>query len=1157
MMRFLRLRTGRCPDPREWDVFLCGRLTETADRAVRNHLERCPSCQARLKSTATVEPDLDLRGLTANDPFIHEPECGHLRDLAMTVVLPDGVAEPPPVDDALESIRLPPEYEYLGKIAEGGMGVVLKARQRRLQRVVAIKTVRLEHGSRDDLNRFQAEAVKLARLQHPNIVPIHEAGDHGGRPFFVMEYVDGGNLLTWIRSHPPAPRRAAVLVRDVALAVAYAHSMGVVHRDLKPGNILMTRTGEPKVTDFGLAKFLDGDQHATAPGLLAGTAPYMAPEQIHTTLGPVGPAVDVYGIGAILYELLAGRPPYHGATRTKTLNLVTQGNLEPPARLRPGIPRDLELICLTCLQTNPADRYPTAAAVVVDLQRFLTGEPVHARPPGPARRAACWVKRNRSLLTASVIVALAGVGGWAFRTQVRDVELHNRRTAALVTATTDLDAGIRECEQGRVPAGLLLLARAADALPEDEVALRRVIRANLSAWAQNCCRLTDQFAHDHPVTAVTESPDGRYLLSGDESGRIVVREPGGTGPPVSLPGHTKSVTALAVNRDGRWAVSGSLDGTVRVWNLKAGSLKQTIVLGNRVQAVAVDPAGSTIVVGTRGPKSNLTAWDLLTGKPVNCVPELEGAVTDLTAGPDGTFAATTGGTTLYLWHGADVWKPSVESGQVRGVAFHPDGERLATGGDAIRLWNRRTRQLLGEWREPFGPTTTERLAFTADGRTLLLRTTGHGLRAWDTVDRQPVPLSLARAEGVRAIAGRPGGRGFLVGTAVGVVRCWSLPPVQPTPPAGVEMEPGWFLNQVGINPVNGTGFAVGHLVKRNEANEQEYLNRRLWLLSSPVNGQRPQLVEHPTGSPAEVAAFDPAGRTIACGHRNGDVLLWDSLTHELRARWRTHGNSIRMLRFDSAGRQLLSVGTDGTACVRDLIANLDPMTVPTGVPLFAADFAPRGDYFATGGVDGVAAVWRVADGRRITQVAHGRPVQGLAFSPDGSILVTAGGGTARAWRLPSGEPRGQPIRIAGEICRLAVASTGTAAVFGSDEVCHLWPLASDRPTRTVRHAGIINSAAFDGGGTTLLTAGADRTVRLWCTETGRPIGPPLVHPGSVQLAVWGEKEGIVLTASGGVIRRWELHAVVPPPGEVSHWARAWTGCELSADQQAVEVTAGK
>jgi serine/threonine-protein kinase len=294
------------------------------------------------------------------------------------------------------------------------MGVVYKARQRGLDRVVAVKVLPAGPApAPEEVRRFHTEARLAARLRHPHIVAIHEVATHDGRPFFSMDFVDGASLADRIRSSPlPADRVARYLVA-IAEAVHFAHENGVLHRDLKPANILIDGQDRPLVSDFGLARPLADDRGLTAPGAVVGTASYMAPEQAAGAGGAVTPAADVYGLGATLYEALTGRPPFLAATAWETLALVRSDDPVPPRRLQPRVPRDLETICLKCLRKSPRQRYASARAVGEDLQRYLRGEPVAARPVSPRERLGRWCRRQPVVAALTATLALGGAGSLA------------------------------------------------------------------------------------------------------------------------------------------------------------------------------------------------------------------------------------------------------------------------------------------------------------------------------------------------------------------------------------------------------------------------------------------------------------------------------------------------------------------------------------------------------------------------------------------------------------------------------------------------------------------------------------------------------------------------------------------------------------------------
>jgi serine/threonine-protein kinase len=280
-----------------------------------------------------------------------------------------------------------PGYEIIRELGRGGMGVVYQARHLKLNRPVALKMILAgSHAGAADLTRFQTEAQAIARLRHPNIVQIHEVGEHEGKPYFSLEFCGGGSLEKKLNGTPLPPKEAVALVETLARALQAAHEQHVIHRDLKPANVLLAEDGTPKVTDFGLAKKLD-EAGQTASGAVMGTPSYMAPEQAGGHGRDIGPACDIYALGAILYECLTGRPPFRAANAVDTVLQVVTDEPLPPSRLNSNVPRDLETICLKCLRKIPGQRYASAAMLADDLRRFLGGEPIQARRVGLIERA--------------------------------------------------------------------------------------------------------------------------------------------------------------------------------------------------------------------------------------------------------------------------------------------------------------------------------------------------------------------------------------------------------------------------------------------------------------------------------------------------------------------------------------------------------------------------------------------------------------------------------------------------------------------------------------------------------------------------------------------------------------------------------------------------
>jgi hypothetical protein len=346
-----------------------------------------------------------------------QPQAVPAREAA---TLDRAAPSPPPFPEQRPTV---PGYEILEELGRGGMGVVYKARQLSLNRFVALKMILAgPYAAADQVARFRVEAEAVAQLQHPGIVQIHEIGNHAGHSYLALEYVSGGTLTGKCRGQPLPPAEAARLIAALARAVQYAHQRGILHRDLKPGNILLGEDGQPKITDFGLAKRLDAASGTTPSGpqtqsgAILGTPAYMAPEQAGGKRGATGPAVDIYALGAILYELLTGRPPFQADSTVDLIFQVVSQEPIPPRRLNPKLPRDLETVCLKCLQKDPTRRYASAALLADDLDRFLKGEPTLARPPNRSERVRRWAWRRRWWLvggTAAAFVLLLLIGSVA------------------------------------------------------------------------------------------------------------------------------------------------------------------------------------------------------------------------------------------------------------------------------------------------------------------------------------------------------------------------------------------------------------------------------------------------------------------------------------------------------------------------------------------------------------------------------------------------------------------------------------------------------------------------------------------------------------------------------------------------------------------------
>jgi hypothetical protein len=549
----------------ELAAFHLGDLPEADLEELARHVEQCPPCQEAARA---------LDGLS-------DPTLAAYRQSARNGPLPP--EDPPP--------RRVGDYEILEEIGRGGMGIVYRARHVRLQRVVALKM--LLGGcftDNDQCQRFRAEAEAVARLQHPQIVQLFEIGEHEVDagvpcPYFTLEFVEGGSLDQRLAGRPLPPRQTAAWLELLARAVHHAHQQGIIHRDLKPSNVLLTGDGQPKICDFGVAKLVTGSDLKTISGTILGTAEYMAPEQAEAK-DRLGPACDIYARGAILYEMLSGRPPFKGATTLDTLNQVRTQEPVPIRGLQPLVPRDLETICLKCLEKEPGKRYATAAALAKDLRRFQAQEPIIARPVRWWERALKWGRRRPAVaalaaaVVAAVVLGLAGVG-WQWQEALAE------RTRALRLADdlrTQRDAAEWQTYRANISAALSALQ------VHNTAAVRRHLEAAPERfrnweWRHLVSRLDDGHVtlrgHEDKVYTLAFSPDGRHLVTGSKDRTVRVWDLEGRTTGV-LRGHEGEVCQVVISPDSqRLASTDRTDKMVRLWH-RDGRPSPSCPAGSRV-----------------------------------------------------------------------------------------------------------------------------------------------------------------------------------------------------------------------------------------------------------------------------------------------------------------------------------------------------------------------------------------------------------------------------------------------------------------------------------------------------------------------------------------------------------------------------------------------
>lgn len=1123
------------------------------------------------------------------------PRCLMLRALEPVVA-----ADPAPEAWPTAEARSIGPYLLLEEIARGGMGIVFRAREKNLGRLVALKLVRGgEWAPIDLLERFHTEARAAATLIHPHIVPVYGFGEDAGNWYIAMRLIEGGSLAQWRRGAGTAggslrsARDVARIVRQLAEAVHYAHQRGVLHRDLKPENVLVDGAGEPFLTDFGLARLAEVDTQLTRSHTSLGTPAYVAPEVARGGAAQATVASDVYGLGAIFYELLTGQPPFDGATPLEVLRRVTDTEVRRPSTLLRTMDRDLETVCLKAMARDPRHRYADAGALAQDLGRWLDGQPIEARPAGVLERAGKWVRRRPLVAALLGLLLLAllviAVGSWQVNRNLREVAERQRQSLVQFNVET----ANRLVEQ-RDSVGALRYELAALRTTSADPERARMHRVRLGLTLRELPRLARHWRHGGPVNTVTFSPNGARVLSSSLDGTARLWDVASSNAVLILR-HPAPVSHAFLSPDGRSIVTHCADGFARCWDALDGTERFPAWLAFVVEfplprspTDLFTPDGVNVVTVF---ENRVEIRNLTTGRMARPPLTLPSAVAHAAYSADGTRLVTTAHDGL-----VSVW--SLEpGGQYRELArqrhpaggtiagFSPDGGRvLSVGTDPeARLWNSTTGELLSA---PLHHATHLRMpqaTFSMAGDRLLTLSYDNSVRLWDAVNgtllvggiSHPMLINVARwdASGHRivtasldgtatlwdAASGRPMGPGLRHGgyaveaafsptgdqlvtaSSDGGVRLWQINPR----PMGTVRGPTDLIRSAAFT---GGGTRVG-LASGGPDFE----------IRDALSGEILQTLTHP--EPVVLGEFDRAGRLVVTVTQGGQLHVWDAVEGRLLRSSAPDGLDYRWLAFNTAGDRLATGASEPKENPREFLTLWrvsDLSTVRLPLPeteeVRHPEFSPDGRHLVADTGQGNIRVWDVATGRETVPalVHQGRPLAEARFSPDGAWLVTYEADRAfvslpaRLWSAKTFQTVGPPLASNDGTTAAAFSADSARLATGSeDATARIWSVPFGRPlVPPMRHESSVLFLRFTTDGRILATGARNGAVRLWDSQTGQPLNASHIVAGGVAAMTFAHGTGPLIVVGGnGVLHRWDVSPVKESVGELERLVEQLNGAD--------------
>lgn len=1010
------------------------------------------------------------------------------------------------------------DYEIQEVLGWGGMGVVYKARQVSADRAVALKVIRSDRLSdltsqqrSETVARFQREARAAAGLEHDHLVTVYDVGEVDGRPYYSMQLVHGQTLATVTRDGPLQDRLAAEYIKTTVQAVQAAHERGILHRDLKPQNMILdAQSNRVLVTDFGLAKLYDADVSATKTGDIFGSPPYMPPEQAKSS-GSVTTAADIYGLGATLYQLITGRPPFQATTVVDTLKQVMEQEPVSPRILNPTVGRDLETICLKCLEKEPTRRYETARELADDLDRFLKYEPVAAQPIGRLERGWRWCRRHpaHAGMLAFACVALLAIVGVGVALAYQD-QLHNANDK-LATANSSL-----ETVNGQLETTNAKLQRALGSAESAKSLAEKAHRAEARAREK-----LDQLLYIRRVNLalaefqggevnkarqlLAECPPARRGWEWYYAYRLCHRE-------ILTIDAALHVRRVAFSPDGKRMACGIRDNSVRVSDTTTGATILTLKGHNRPVNNVIFSSDGKHVAGLSLTENRLIVWDSVSGRttlthithPRSRIPISSWKSVQFSS--NGEMIASSGPqNTVHVWEtstGRQLLQLRGHADRIYCVAFSRDGKQIATGSydTTVKLWNATTGRLVHTLTGHMGRIYS--VAFSGDGKQLASGSTDKTARVWNTATGKASVTLGEHRRAVTALRFNPDGTRVLCTAFSDTL--WDVTTAQKLLT---------FSRRATFSP-DGTRI-IG---RRND--EGKHLS--IWSVSTAkIIATFPKLS-------SESVSFSPDGNRIASVHSGKAVSVADAATGKELLELKGHLNRISTVEFSPDGQRIVTGARrrGNTGIIKLWDAALHPRSLRGhDKPVHSVTFSPDGRSIATAGSDKTVKLWDATTLKNTHNLSgHLHRVDSVAFLPGTQLIASSSSGRdARIWNVRTGEIVKTFAGVSSH--NVAISPDGKHFAGGwNGNAIKLWDAGTGNAILNFkgRHANVVWSVTFSPRGNRIVTASLDKTVKVWDTKTGKNLVTFRGHAQNVSCAVFSPNGKQIASGSwDGRVKIWD------------------------------------